>query len=271
MDMQFFLYIALFVVLYLILYPFFKKKGSGDAAKKIHGELEQLYAGPHEFRQVRPDEFPHISTAHYDECEGWLTAHGFKKLGDLEDLTLTKVYPYARTYLRVFISNDGSVAAACFDINPQGWWKLAKWFRLMPQNLRTLEFESEFVNGAFLRTSNALGKQLLDEPPAISQNPFADTTPWQELLEFHRDTIGNWRQADEGFTPRLFTTLDDVLGMQHREQEITNAWRKEIGYVKPEEMKRMAGKSGQKSAEQVMREIQRINDDKRLGPPPLSR
>lgn len=271
METSYWLIVALFVVLYLIMYPMFKKKGSGDAARKIHGELEQLYAGPHEFREVRPNEFPHISTAHYDECERWLSAHGFKKLGDIEDLTLTKVYPYARTFLRVFVSNDGAIAAACFDINPQGWMKLAKWCRLMPQDLRTVEFESEFVNGAFLRTSNALGKQLLDEPPAISQNLFSDKTPWEELLRFHRDTMGNWRQTDESFTPRLFSTLNDVLGMQHRQQDITNAWRKEIGYVSQEEMKRLAGKSGQKTAEQVMREIQKINENNPLGPPPLSR
>ncbi len=272
MGINFWLYIAIFAVLFVIIQKALSHSNpaAGGAAKKIRGQLEELYANPHEFREVTPQEFPHINPEHYDVCERWLATQGFKKAADLEDLTLSRVYPNTRTFLRVFLSKDGSIVAACYDINPKGWMKLLQWVHLMPQRFRTLDFETEFVNGAFLRTSNSLGKQLLDEPPAISQNLFSDDTPFEELLAFHRDTMADWRQIDEGFAPRLCTNLDDLIAMQYREQEITSAWRKEIGYVTSEEMKRMAGKSGQgqKNAEQVMQEIQRINEKKRPGPPP---
>jgi hypothetical protein len=273
MDIGFWLNIAIFVVIFIILSKVFThfNPAADGAAKKIHKQLEELYAGLHQFQEVTPREFPHIDTAHYDQCERWLAGQGFRKLGDIEDLTLSKVYPELRTFLRVFVSHDGSIAAACYDINPRGWMKLAQWVRLMPRNFRTLDLETEFINGAFLRTSNALGKQLMDAPPSISQNLLPDTTTFEDLLNAHSSAIHEWRQADEGFAPKLHRTLDDVIGMQHREQDITNAWRKEIGYVTPEEMKRMAGKSGQKNAEQVMREIARINEKKRPGPPPLTK
>lgn len=273
MDLEFILRVAIFGVGGIIAYLIFNRfnPGAGGAAKKIHGQLESLYAGLHEFREITPRDFPHIDPGFYDECERWLAGQGFRKLADIEDVTLTKVYPNLRTFLRVFVSRDGSVVAACYDINPKGWMKLAQLCRLVPQSFRTLDLETEFVNGAFLRTSNALGKQMMDAPPSISQNLLPDTTPYPDLLQAHVYAVNEWRTADEGFAPRLHTTLNDVMAMQHREQDITNAWRKEIGYVTSEEMKRMAGKGSQKSAEQVMREISKINEKRRPGPPPLTR
>ncbi len=273
MDLEFILRVAIFGVGGIIFYLIFSRLNlsTGGAAKSIHKNLETLYAGLHEFREVTPRDFPHIDPAFYDECERWLAGHGFRKLGDVEDVTLTKVYPNLRTFLRTFVSRDGSVVAACYDIKPKGWMRLLQMCRVVPQNFRTLDLETEFVNGAFLRTSNALGKQLMDAPPSISQNLLPDTTPYPDLLQAHVSAVNEWRQADEGFTPRLHATLADVLAMQHREQDITNAWRKEIGYVTSEEMKRMAGKGGQKNAEQVMREISKINEKRRPGPPPLTR
>ena len=267
------LYAAIFVVIFIILRQVLGKSnpGAGGMAKKIYNQMEQLYAGRHEYRVARPEDFPHIQRAHYDDCEVWLKERGYRTLGNIEDLVLTKVYPNTRTYLRAFMSADGAIAAACYDVSPTGWMRLAKLVGLMEKNYRTLEFETEFQNGTFLRTSNAKGRQQLDEPPSITQNLLPPNTPFEEILAQHTEVMEEWHRTDEAFTPVICKTLEDVLQSQHRAMDITCAWRKEIGYLTREEMTRMAGPSGGKMVDQIMRDIEAINRQKRPGPPPVPR
>lgn len=261
------------LILYVVLRLSLKKTfpSQSGMAKKIYNQMEQLYSGRHEYRLARPEDFPHIQRAHYDICEAWLKERGFRTLGNIEDLVLTKVYPNTRTYLRAFVSADGTIAAACYDVSPTGWMRLAKLAGLMESNYRTLEFESEFQNGTFLRTSNAKGRQQLDEPPSITQNLLPPNTPFEEILEQHLQVMQEWRATDEAFTPIICKTLDDVLQSQHRAMDITCAWRKEIGYLTREEMVRMAGPSGQNMVDKIMRDVEAIHRKRNPGPPPVPR
>ncbi len=85
--------------------------GHRDAARKIKDNLEATYAPAHEYRVVKAEEFPWVDLRFYDRAASELEGLGFRRLGDVENLTLTRANPSLRTFIRILASPDGAVSA----------------------------------------------------------------------------------------------------------------------------------------------------------------
>src|SRR3954466_3196553 len=80
-------------------------------AEQIHRDTKALYSTEHEYVPVNPAEFRFADLAFYDRVERELETHGFRSLGDWEDVTLSRTYPKMRTFIRHMVSADGSSVA----------------------------------------------------------------------------------------------------------------------------------------------------------------
>src|SRR5688572_463341 len=78
-----------------------RPRGLGGAA--LRARLDAVYGEPHELVQVTPGAFPEADVDFYDRVKRALEAKGYSTLGDVEDLTLSRIYPHNRTFLRLFV------------------------------------------------------------------------------------------------------------------------------------------------------------------------
>src|SRR5262245_39310124 len=78
-----------------------RPRGLGGAA--LRARLDAVYGEPHELVKVQPAAFPEADIEFYDRARRDLEAKGYSWLADVEDLTLSRIYPHNRTFLRVFV------------------------------------------------------------------------------------------------------------------------------------------------------------------------
>src|SRR5436189_2995532 len=77
-----------------------RPQGFGGAA--LRARLDAVYGEPHEFAAATPAEFPEADLEFYDRVKKELEARKYRSLGDVEDLTLSRIYPQNRTFIRLF-------------------------------------------------------------------------------------------------------------------------------------------------------------------------
>src|SRR4029079_7245557 len=78
-----------------------RPRGLGGAA--LRARLDQVYGEPHELGRVSPSAFPEADLEFYDRARRELEGKGYSCIADVEDLTLSRIYPHNRTFLRLFI------------------------------------------------------------------------------------------------------------------------------------------------------------------------
>ena len=61
------------------------------AARQVRDQLEQLYASEHEYAVAHIEDFPDLDRAYYERATRTLEELGFRRLTDLEDLTLSRI------------------------------------------------------------------------------------------------------------------------------------------------------------------------------------
>src|SRR5262245_29444817 len=71
-----------------------RPRGLGGAA--LRARLDAVYGEPHELVNVSPDAFPDADHEFYDRTRRDLEAKGYTFLADVEDLTLSRIYPTNR-------------------------------------------------------------------------------------------------------------------------------------------------------------------------------
>src|SRR6476646_9989122 len=132
-----------------------RPRGLGGAA--LRARLDQVYGEPHELARVDPEQFPEADLDWYDRARKELEAKGYSCLGDVEDLTLSKIYPNNRTFLRLFVDAGRMIRASIYHLHPRGVVvSLLQLVQLFPRHVRVIELSSE-VQGKFLVTSNTHG------------------------------------------------------------------------------------------------------------------
>src|SRR4029079_10600675 len=101
----------------------------------------------------------------YDRARRKLEAKGDRFLADVEDLTLSRIYPHNRTFLRLSVDAGCMIRASAYHLHPRGVViSLLQLVQLFPRHLRVVELVSE-INGRFLVTSNTHGVDRLEPPP----------------------------------------------------------------------------------------------------------
>lgn len=236
---------------------------NADAARKIKDNLESTYVPTHEYVPASPGDFPGLDLAFYDRATADLEAAGFRRLGDMENLTLSRANPSMRTFIRILVSRDGTVGAGIYDIRLRGWARCLQGLGLLPKKLSTVDLETEFPDGRFLVTHNSPQAALMKSPPQFDVEVHSAETGADALLEAHLERLRRRLAAEPAIAPCVVRTLDDALASQKRQDGIKHAFRRSVGWVTREEMEGMAGPCSKQAARDVHDEIRKLDRDDR--------
>ncbi len=246
-----------------------------DAAKNILETSRGLYSGRHEYRVVSPSEFAGLDIDYYDWMQQFLAGYGFRHVADIENVTLARKMPQARAFIRSMLSRDGTVTAGIYDVRFGGLMRLLQMLHMLPRDVRSLDLETELSDGTFITTSNSLGADRTSSPPQIRKLQYPRTTPPAELLDLHWQAVQESLAQRPGVAPIAFSTFEELLEAQHRQQELKNAHYASIGYMDRAELMGIADGKTSATTQAVADEIEAIKaergetsgtDDERQGP-----
>jgi hypothetical protein len=239
-----------------------KKRMSRDAAEEILETTTALYSTRHNFRTVSPTDFPDLDIAYYDRMQAWFTHHGFRHMGDIEDTTLSQKMPNARAFIRCMLSADGATTVGIYDVRFGGLFRLMQMVGLLSRNMKTIDIETEFSDGTFITTSNCLGDDPTTPPPEIHKRLHPRDTSPDELLWSHQEAVRQALEGKPGLSALAFSTLDEMLESQHRQQELKNAHQASIGYMDRQELMKIADGKSTVAAQAVADEIEQIKAER---------
>jgi hypothetical protein len=231
-----------------------RPRGLGGAA--LRARLDAVYGEPHEMVRVSPAAFPEADLDFYDRARHELEARRYRWIADVEDLTMTRIYPQNRTFLRLFVDAGGMVRASAYHLHPRGVViSLLQLVQLFPRHLRVLELVSE-IQGTFLVTSNTHGVDRLDSPPEARVERMPLGTPLAEIIARHEARITELLRAHPERTPAAFEGLDDVLASMARAHVVMARHRQRVGGLSRDELERLKGRPLSPTEEAFLREVQ---------------
>lgn len=243
------------------------------AAQNIANLAAKLYSGPHEHAQVKASDFKGLNHAYYDRTQAELESHGFRCLGDFENVTLSRALPHMRTFLRRLVGEEGTTMAAIYQVKHGGiWMRLLSMCGRLTKDPSYVDFETEFTDGTFLATSNTEGSKTSAVPGIIGQRQPRATTPG-ELLALHRQKLAEL--TAQGLSPVGVNSAAESQASQDRMQEIKNQHRKKSGYVDMEQVRALAeAKASAETSEALLTELAAIQRQSQPStssstPPPL--
>jgi hypothetical protein len=201
------------------------KKARKAAANRAVELNKAVYGSePYEYRMVQPSEFPELDSEFYDRARSWFEARGFRFLGDRENVTLSRIMPRARTFIRTMVSADGTIFGGAYHVKLQQ-------VRGLPAEARIIEFETELSDGTFVTTSNAPATARTLEVSGIDAERFPGETSPDELLRTHRERLAGVAESRPPLTATRLKTMEDVISFQRRMQALGAKYKQSIGYL----------------------------------------
>ncbi len=253
MSLLFFTAIFTFVMLAL------GRRGAGArGGARLREEIDALFSGEHEYRQVTPGDFPYADVEFYDRVQRELEALGFRRVADLEDLTLSRVYPDRRTFVRVLVDDAALIRAGAFHLRARGGMVgLFAAIGVVPRDLHVVELVTEVPRGRFLITAPTKGLDRLDPPPEVQIDRLAPGTPLAELVAHHRRRIGEHLRRNPVQSPVEVRDHDSVLASVQRGHVAASAHRQKVGRLSKDELERMTGGPLDLQDEELLHEVRR--------------
>jgi hypothetical protein len=249
----FFLMMGLWLVVALAL-GMRQPRGLGGAA--LRARLDAVYGEPHELVRVSPAAFPEADLEFYDRVRRELEQRRYRWLADVEDLTLSRIYPQNRTFLRLFVDPGGMIRASAYHLHPRGVVvSMLQLVQLYPRHLRVLELVTE-VQGTFLVTSNTHGIDRLEPPPEAQVERLPLHTPLAEILARHEARITELLRAHPERSPVVFESYEDVLASIARAHVAMARHRQKVGGLSRDELERLKGRPLSATEEAFLREVQ---------------
>ncbi len=195
--------------------------------------LAAAYAEPHELVQVSAASFPQADLEYYDGARRELEREGFRWMADLEDLSLTRLSPETRTFMRVFVDEGGMIRGAVYHVRPRGVVVLLQAALRIPRELRVIELVTE-VRGRFLSTSNTHNLERLEIPPEVLAERLPPGTPIGKVVARHGERVAEHLREHPEQLPATFESLADVLASVARGNEVLGKfWRERAGGASP--------------------------------------
>ncbi|HUJ62931.1 MAG TPA: hypothetical protein VLX92_30720 [Kofleriaceae bacterium] len=231
-----------------------RPRGFGGAA--LRARLDAVYGEPHELARVTPAAFPEADLEFYDRARRELEGRGYHWLADVEDLTLSRIYPQNRTFLRLFVDGGRMIRASAYHLHPRGVvLSLLQLVQLFPRHLRVIELVSE-IGGEFLVTANTHGVDRLEPPPEAKVERLPLATSVIEVVKRHEKRITEAVRAHPERAPANFETLDDVLASLARAHLAMARHRQKVGGLSRDELERLKGRPLSATEEAFLREVQ---------------
>jgi hypothetical protein len=231
-----------------------RPRGFGGAA--LRARLDAVYGEPHEMAKVSPEAFPEADIEFYDRAKRELEARGYQFLADVEDLTMSRIYPQNRTFLRLFVDAGGMIRAGAYHVHPRGVViSLLQLVQLYPRHLRVIELVSE-IQGVFLVTANTHGVDRLEPPPEAKVERMPLATSLADVVTTHEKRITELLRAHPERMPTAFESYDDALASMARAHIVMARHRQKVGGLSRDELERLKGRPLSATEEAFLREVQ---------------
>jgi hypothetical protein len=231
-----------------------RPRGFGGAA--LRARLDAVYGEPHELVRVTPAAFPEADLEFYDRVRGELEGKNYKWLADIEDLTMSRIYPQNRTFLRLFVDAGGMIRASAYHLHPRGVViSLLQLVQLYPRHLRVVELVTE-VQGTFVVTSNTHGVDRLEPPPEARVERLPLNTPVAEIVATHEGRIRELLRAHPERAPTSFESYEEVIASMARAHVAMARHRQKVGGLSRDELERLKGRPLSAAEEAFLREVQ---------------
>ena len=243
-------------------------KTFSKSAEGIVANMRSMYEKEHEFREATPADFEGLDVKYYEDTARALSeCGGYRHLGDLVDKTIEQIMT-ASPPIRVLAAADGTHTVAIYHVDPTARFRSDAEDDDDDEDNEDDEDEdddqeddeeeddddrddadekklicdvaTEFSDGTFLMTSNTEGQNQMTPPPQIEQRLFPPGTPVPELLRAHVAEHHKLLAAKgPDVRPVTINTLADAIESERRAQAVKNAFRKGIGFVEPNEIRRI--------------------------------
>jgi hypothetical protein len=199
------------------------------AARNILEIRKKVYSDEiHQYRVVTLDDFPHLDRSFYDMCRTWFESQGFRFAGDLEDATLTRLFPKTRSVQRFCLNEDGSIMGCCFHaIFPPRRGQTAS------RTARRIVLDTEFSDGTYVSTNNGQRDGVATYPtqyPGILNQALPVNTPPEQLIAAHRESVGRKLASSPGISATRCRDIEDIIQIQHRAQAIKSQHKQSIDW-----------------------------------------
>jgi hypothetical protein len=232
------------------------RRPRGLGGSQLRARLDAVYGSPHELVRVSPDAFPEADIEFYDRARAQLEDRRYAFLADVEDMTLSRVYPHNRTFQRLFVDAGAMVRASVYHLHPRGAVvSMLQLVQLFPRHLRVVELTSE-IGGTFLVTSNTAGVDRLEPPPEAKVDRLPLGTPLAEVVARHEGRITELLRAHPERVPTHFEGFDGVVASISRAHIAMARHRNKVGGLSRDELERLKGRPLSPSEEEFLREVQ---------------
>lgn len=235
------------------------------AARNIKKYHDNMAVEGFEYAPASPESFPRLDLAYYDSVrQWWMAKSGFRWIGDVENVTVSRMCPKSRTFIREFLNDDGTISAACYHFIAGGFMGFL--LRLMAPkhaNQKICEFNTEFTDGTFIETSNCATIGHLAEIPGIVRHFMAADTFPDEIFRAH--VIALQRLIEEKrLRPVVMLNAEDIHAASNREQALKSRFRNKNKQLITTEVRKLAQQNNMTATtEPVLEEIERMNEDEK--------
>lgn len=231
-----------------------RPRALGGAA--LRARLDAVYGEPHELAKVSPEDFPEADLEFYDHVRRELEARGYSFVADVEDVTVSRIYPHNRAFMRLFVDAGRMIRASAYHLHPRGMVvSLLQLVQLYPRHLRVIELVSE-IQGTFLVTSNTHGLDRLEPPPEAKVERLPLATAVLEVVQRHERRITELLRAHPDRAPVHFETLEDVTASIARAHVAMARHRRDVGGLSRDELERLKRRPLSATEEAFLREVQ---------------
>jgi hypothetical protein len=214
-------------------------KRTADDIKKL---IESIYVPRHEFRPVDARTFRHLDLHFYDEARDNFIAQGCTWFGDYEDLTLKSSGGDLQTFFRNLITEDRTICIGLYHPKPKFWIRLILWMHRVKLG-KIMDCETEFSSGEYIVTSNAAEAGKLNTPPSFDMKYFPVDTSYETIFQTHRQRVMDFLTANPNISATTLQSPEEVLEMHNRINIAKAAYRKGIGNITVDELKRLGATS----------------------------
>jgi hypothetical protein len=216
-------------------------------ASDIQKLNETIYVPRHEYQPIDARLFRHLDLNFYDQVRDAF----------VENITLKGTANDFQTFIRFLTSEDYTVGIGLYHPKPKFWLRLLLWI-LRVKVGRTVDCETELSTGGYIVTSNAAEAGKLNPPPGFDMKFFPVDTDHNMIFQSHRQRLQDYLARNPGVRATTMRTPEDALGMQHRMQAAKAAFRKGIGGVTEDELRRLGADSH--TAAEIKQAMNRSND-----------
>lgn len=196
-----------------------RARGAAGVAQGYDERRQALYSEPHEYGPVRVHDFRWLDEGYYDGVQHALEECGFRCFGDVENLSVSAVFPRMRCAIREFASDDAVIAAFAWQLRVHGW--LAAW----NADVRVVELQTRFSDGTFLATTNHPGPEHGGAAERIEQIHVPPATDVRGQVSAHRCRVTALLEERPWIAPVPVRTHRDL----RRSAERVHAMRCESG------------------------------------------